>query len=779
MARKTKRGPAPTPRARPESARLWLLDPQIVRRGLLAVVTALIVARPLVLGEDPGLLVDRVSDASGLVLSQLWLVAAAGTAAWRAWRRESLGRPDGVEVALAAIAVVAFTSSRFAAAYRHPAWLISWECVVCLAAHGVVRRLTRQPEEAHAIMAAFLAAAVSVSVYGIYQSAVEIPQLRRQFEDDPERVRQELARQGIQVDAEDPQMTNWSKRIHMDHAYATFAHPNSFAGYLALALPGCLAWATCGWRTRRFSIPSIAIGACALAVVAALFLTHSRGAIAGVIVAGVAIAARAAWIRFRTKGIVTVLAIVGLTVAAAGAAWRGWTSSGVEKARQSMSLRAEYWAGTWRMITDPHNARQLWLGVGPGNFSRYYPRYMDPAASEKVSDPHNFVLELWSTTGMVGLAALAAALALFVRRVTPDWVSRHETEADTDAGGGQALGGWEFYVGGMAGLVLGFMLWAADKSSDQFLVGGILAAARSLIWFAAFAALRAVRVGGHTRRVAASAGILALLVNLTVSGGITFPSVAQSLWVMAALAVPAAVAVAPAPGQRPMVSAVAVAAVALVYALWMFVPVTRAGALLKDVQLNAYAWRTAVGPEFRKLRERSDPGGRVARAADEYLEKHLTGPLVRATDIDPGDASAWLQLAEWYGQEWRLIGSPEKRTEAIRAADVAVALDPEGKDGYLTKYRLNSMFAQGTPKEAATYYGFAAANLAQAVQRDPTEARLRFWLAETLRRAGKSTEAKAQAEKALDLDRISSDPVRKLTAAERQKAQEWAAGRRP
>lgn len=750
--------------------------PELVRRGLLALVTALVVARPLVLGEDPGLLVNRISDASGLLLGLLWLLAATGTAAWRAWRRESIGRPDGVEIALAATAAAAFASARWAAAYRHPAWLVSWEWVVCLAAYAVVRRLMPRPEDAHNLLAAFLAAAVSVSAYGIYQSAVEIPQLRRQFEADPDRVRQELAKQGISVEAGDPQMANWARRIRMDHVYATFAHPNSLAGYLALALPACLAWAGCAWRARGSSALSLSAWGCALAVSAALLLTHSRGAIAGVAVAGAVVAVRAAWLRFGPKGLVAVAAVVALALATAGAAWRGWTNSGVEKARQSLGLRGEYWAATWRMIRDPHNVRQFWLGVGPGNFGRYYPRYVDATASEKVSDPHNLALEVWSTSGVVALAALTAAFVLFFRGTAPDWSTAGSQDVSPASERPRQLADWEFYLGGMAGLVLGFALWAAGRSSDQLLIGGLLAVGRSLVWFAAFALLKGIPVRGQTRRIAAAAGIVALLVNLTVSGGITFPSVSQSFWVMAALALPASTVRAPAPGQRPGVAAIAIGVVAVVYALWIFLPVSRAGAILKQVQQNAYAWQTAVGPEFRKARERGGPGGRGARAADEYLRTRLIAPLLQATEIDPGDASPWLQLAHWYGQDWRLVPRPETRTLAIRAADAAIALDPEGKEGYLTKYRLNSMFAQGTPDEAPALYGFAAANLAQAVQRDPTEARLRYWLAETLRRAGKTADAKAQAQKAVELDHLSSDPVRKLTVAERENAEQWASG---
>src|SRR4051794_21914797 len=74
---------APAPEIAPKST---LTGPVLLRRALLVLVTALLVARPLVLGEDPGL-IDNLSDPLGMVLTMLWLVAAAGWAVWRFWLR--------------------------------------------------------------------------------------------------------------------------------------------------------------------------------------------------------------------------------------------------------------------------------------------------------------------------------------------------------------------------------------------------------------------------------------------------------------------------------------------------------------------------------------------------------------------------------------------------------------------------------------------------------------------------------------------------------------------
>ena len=65
----------------------------------------------------------------------------------------------------------------------------------------------------------------------------------------------------------------------------------------------------------------------------------------------------------------------------------------------------------------------------------------------------------------------------------------------------------------------------------------ILSGVRSVVWFAVFALLEGTSWRGPSRTVAISAGLAALLLNLCVSGGIAWPSVAQPLWLLAALAV--------------------------------------------------------------------------------------------------------------------------------------------------------------------------------------------------------------------------------------------------
>ena len=51
------------------------------------------------------------------------------------------------------------------------------------------------------------------------------------------------------------------------------------------------------------------------------------------------------------------------------------------------------------------------FGIGPGQFQQFYARYKLPEASETIADPHNFLLEIWSTAGTPALRSLPSRSA--------------------------------------------------------------------------------------------------------------------------------------------------------------------------------------------------------------------------------------------------------------------------------------------------------------------------------------------------------------------------------
>jgi hypothetical protein len=251
--------------------------PELLRRLLLGLITALIVARPLVLGEDPGLL-DHASGAAGLTLTLLWFLAAVGWAIWRAWSRQSSWSMSVVEGGLLAIVGAVMASAVSAASYKQPALLIASEWFVFLIAFVLVRQLARTEGDNQRLIAVLLASAVSLSAFGVYQGTVELPDQHKRFEN-PQRLVQALAKEGIYLDEKDPVLEHWKTRIQANTVFATFAHPNSFASFLALLLPAAVGWSlACGNRLGG-SLKVWLGGGCALLIAVSLWLTNSRGAI--------------------------------------------------------------------------------------------------------------------------------------------------------------------------------------------------------------------------------------------------------------------------------------------------------------------------------------------------------------------------------------------------------------------------------------------------------------------------------------------------------------------
>ena len=172
--------------------------PEIMRRVLLGATTALLAARMLAPGEDPGLLHDS-TGAANLILVLLWLLAAVGLAAWRVWSRRGDWRGGLVETALLIAVVLAFVSAE-TAGYRHPARLIAWDWLALFIAVCLIRQLAVSVADQRAVFGVFLAGAAALSFQAVYQTTV--------------------------LGAP---------------ASATFARPDAFAAWLALFLPGLIA----------------------------------------------------------------------------------------------------------------------------------------------------------------------------------------------------------------------------------------------------------------------------------------------------------------------------------------------------------------------------------------------------------------------------------------------------------------------------------------------------------------------------------------------------------
>jgi hypothetical protein len=784
--------------------------------------TALLVARPLVKGDNLDLLAEA-GEYSGLTLTLLWLLAAALWALWRVWAQRDEVYVGGVELGLAIVVGCVFVAAEVAAPYKHLARLIAWEWLGLLAALFVLRQLAVTPQERQGLVAVLLASVVSVAVYAIYQWAVEFPQLRA-LAANPEKLRLEMAAAGVAFEPEQVR-----RRIQEGHIFGTYSHPNSFAGYLALLIPGL---AGAAWAARQGPRWRLGLTMLCLAVgLTALFLTHSRGAILALALVGAAIGVffGRRWLAAH-KGI--ALGGAAALIAAAALAWYGGAlTAGLGKGTGSMAVRLEYWRGTWRMIE-----AKPWLGVGPGQFRRAYPRFMDETAVEKIADPHNFALEMWSTAGPLALAALLFALAWFglraVRSAAADVAEEPQTPAPHAAH-------WPFYVGGMIGLLMGFLLGLPDQvSSTEVLNEGFTAAGRSVVWFLVYGLLERVVWSERTRIVALTGGAVALLLNWCVSGGVSFPQVALPLWACVALVLNA-------PPLRPArwagggvigraLPAALLPAGFLCYFAYLYYPITSAQNLARQaLRLGRLILSDAEKPPSQQ--EYSSPNQRASA-----LLLDVVVPLQRAHLVDPGNSRLLLWWAEWsvirdgmhpqpldYRPNLPSVEGERERTPLEKATGKvddkgARDWDPENAECYELPYQLYERYAarlkaaapveqlalagclvgpglgalpipSSPPLTARTavrladsarkeYRRAAAALTPLALRYDPTSPRLRYLLAAAYFRADDKTDPETwrqQARQALRLDDLQPHQVGEITRAlqpdQRRELEKWLA----
>ncbi|MFQ6035741.1 MAG: O-antigen ligase family protein [Sedimentisphaerales bacterium] len=163
----------------------------------------------------------------------------------------------------------------------------------------------------------------------------------------------------------------------------------------------------------RRGYSNLACGAAVAIVIFGLILTKSRGAILGsLFAAGLFIA----YICFgnQLKAHKKTILIVCLLLLIAG----GWLVIwyGLKHHRlpggSGMLVRWQYWYASAKMYVD-----HPLTGVGPGNFTHFYPHYKPAEALESVADPHNFLLSILTQYGPLGLAGLLAMIFIPLWRV--------------------------------------------------------------------------------------------------------------------------------------------------------------------------------------------------------------------------------------------------------------------------------------------------------------------------------------------------------------------------
>lgn len=772
----------------------------LLRRVLLGLTSALVVARALLPADDPGLL-DPASNPLALAVPLFCFLGLFAWAMGRAMTGQTVWYSGAVEVGLAGLVAVFFLSTVTSASLRHAAWLVSWEWAGLFAAFFLVRQLARRPADGRALLAVLLATGVCLAAQSLAQrlasrpavaplgalDAADWPRFRCQalatsgsseqlalgpvlltaLPDGPTAFQRVPLRHNTQMETGEPALPAALRPTVPPPPAATFTSVMSLAAFLALLVPplfGCIVAAWLGGAARwRLGV---AIGSAGL-VTTALALTGERTALLPVLLVGAAaagLAGRHALTR-RTTGGPSPRLLFGLGLAGlAGALLLAFALPTSEDGAGWRS-RFELWHAAWNIARS-----EPWLGIGPGNFERHYPEQMSLSGPGEAAHPASFLFEFWAEGGLLAAGFLVfALLAFFLKALGFAPPPSLPPEADDEDEPGPR---WEYYLGGFGGLIVGFALRVAPLPAEAIPGEAVQAGLRALLWFGLFALLHDVRWGGATRVLAGTAGVAVLLLTLLVSGSLHVPGLAQPLLVLMALVLNGL-------PERPrtlgggflgrLLPVPLTAALALTFLMQVFDPVTSGAARRRAAMVmlqNYFDVRGGVTPahaDASATRIR-DPGKVLGHVATELTQATRADPLSPRLRVDAANAFGLLNEA--------FPANPRYLAEALEYARQAQRLDPRGPAGYLAEsYWLTRAAHPRSGNPEPLRQGFAevaATPLLTLVQTRPNDAHLRARLVEALRIGNNDTLARLQARKALELDAVLPPPYC-LTDEERKR----------
>ncbi|REK09479.1 MAG: hypothetical protein DWQ37_18790 [Planctomycetota bacterium] len=527
-----------------------------------------------------------------------------------------------------------------------PAMNMAWEWAGLGLVYLLARQLVVRPLEARGLVAAMIGVAVAVSSLGYYQVLVALPAELAAYRQDPE---ESLARLGRVPPPGSPARARFERQLESTVPLATFGSSESLACFLSPWLVVAWGVALTMYAPGRFPrdrvgiVRVVILAVCLVAVLGCVVLTRSASAIAAL---GVGLAL-VPWIvePFCSlppgKRIGAAAGAVAATLVACGAVW-AFDAQGTREAIDTLASREPIWQATLDMISDYPT-----LGVGPGDFENYFTEYQRPATQGTVRNPHNFLLEIWATAGTPAFALGVAVLAIFAWQVlslerapaeTEDASQRADTRSLLVAG---AVIGPGLAIA--AGLPFGVGLPAAQLLPAALVTGGTLAV---LWWWIG---------SGNLPTQLGALGVLVLCLAWLASGGVGYPSVAASFWLLMALAA----------NQLEAATAPNRSTIGLRDRLGP------AAALAAVILVAIGCYQTAFLPILRCR-------AAMSRATDPRLSEHRRmEELLEATKADDFAPEPWIALARLGLAELKEHpDSVEWRDRTVSAASMVSALAP-------------------------------------------------------------------------------------------------------
>jgi len=744
---------------------------------LLAVVTCLLVATPLVPSEA------TAHEGTAAPLNLLWTLALFCWAALLVLRPDPQVNFGWTSVAAAAL-VGWHTLSGIVAVYSangRQALNMSWQMLSYAIAAFLLRQLLRTPAQCRALLVVMIAVASLEAVQGYYEYFISKPAALAEFKKHSEQTYQELGA----VTQSQREHLRW--RIENPEPMATFALTNSLAGLLAPLLialfgiwltifdrwdwlrllagvgvavalvagyfyltnddkalrlaPGLIvliAISMAALGGRDWLRPRIGVVVVSALVVGCLLLTNSRTGILATLCGTVLLALYGhtngvigRWIGWRIPALVAGgLVVIGLVVVGFG----GLNVQFLSDAQTSVLYRIQYWRSTAAIIAD-----YPLFGCGPGQFQEAFATYKLPEASETPRDPHNFLLEIWSTAGTPAILSLLAMAVAFAWQLAAARPVSNEVHGDVHNEHPSRL--W-LYGGGLLGIVLAAPLGLVVGYPLELVpLFGALQLPGIWLWGLPTAAicmwlLEAWVRQGTLPTAAPVIALIALLINLLAAGATSFPGVFMTAWILIPLAL--ANAQAPAWTHSPRRS-------------------TALGVLAAAVALAILSMRTEFSPVLSlsnrlAVAEQFLQAGRAELALQE---------LALAAAEDPWSPAPQRLLAYATLNVWVTTRSPDDWDRFVAAADAYQRLNPRHHAAYTDRghWLLLAWRTSGDPRHLEG----AIDAYRQAALWYPGRGLERAQLAWTLHLAGRAAEAQAAAEEARRLDELSPHRELKLS----------------
>jgi len=381
-----------------------------------------------------------------------------------------------------------------------------------------------------------VACAAVLSLYAIFQYHYSLDLILAKLQNDPGSILRQL----------NQPMTAYEdllSRVKDKRVFATFANPNSFAGFLLMTIPltaGMLI-DVCRARLRATMREAGALFLALTLQIHAFVLTFSKGGALTLILTAVLFAIMAFGDRIRRHKLAFgAIALAGVLVFAGGAyglaqhARSGSSSPLANKLRggaESMRVRLNYWKAGVKIVGE-----NPLLGVGLNNFADHYFRHKLPEGRE-VRRAHNNYLQVAAEMGLIGLAAMlllwGGLLTCAARRMdAPLLPPNNRTPYHLGIAAGTIAVLAAYYVLGALG------------TFEQPLLALLAAVLMACFWLVIFAFTASGQMNDRAdprpvpiTRIGIVAGLAAFLLHGIVDYDLYVPGCAQTAWLLAALGI--------------------------------------------------------------------------------------------------------------------------------------------------------------------------------------------------------------------------------------------------